>query len=65
MYFLYTINGQNEQSLISIDVEQLNKDHPDYEKTDSTINISFGTLACNYKCETVKALMGFFIPPPA
>lgn len=27
--------------------------------------MSFGSLLCNYKCETVKTLMAFFLPSPA
>lgn len=40
----------------------MDKNHPEYQKIDSKINVFIGTLICNYKCETVKALMKFFIP---
>ena len=50
VYFLETKHQAKDENLINIQIEQLNKDHPEYDQTDSNITVSFGTLSCNYKC---------------
>jgi len=61
-YFLSTEHTQKNKRLIKIDILQFDQIHPDYDNVSSFIEVDFGTLTCNYKCETVKELMAFFIP---